>query len=127
MASKIYNNLPPQEAQQSSSDLTLKVFDQYYEDTIELNNNDLIAMKGYFTKRGFDDVAAENTAITVLKQAKVDGINPFEVMDTLDGLSDVELNVLLSEILNFNRFKTSAIGTIQLSNPPYEIVRNILP
>ena len=71
-------------------------------------------------------MSAENTAITILKQAKKDGYKALEILDTLKGLSAVELNGLITEIVNYNRFKTSLIGTAQVISPLEEINRNIL-
>ena len=124
MASK-YNNVPSQKAA-SSSDQTLQVFDQYYQTPVELNNNDLVAMTGFFEKRGFELDAAESTALVILQQAKKDGFSAMQVMDTLSGLSPVEISALVAEILNYNRFKTSSLGTSQHYAPSEEVTRNIL-
>ncbi len=121
-----YNNVPQSEVR-SNSDLTVKVFDQYYQAPIDLNNNELIAMTGFFESRGFGKDAAESTAITILKQAKKDNYSPMQIMDTLSGLSNVEISGLVAEILNYNRFKTSSLGVSQIYSPADDVVRNILP
>jgi hypothetical protein len=121
-----YNNVPQSEVR-SNSDLTVKVFDQYYQAPIDLNNNELIAMTGFFESRGFGKDAAESTAITILKQAKKDNYSPMQIMDTLGGLSNVEISGLVAEILNYNRFKTSSLGVSQIYSPADDVVRNILP
>jgi hypothetical protein len=124
MANQTFNNIP-QEKSSSSSDLTVQVFDQYYQLPVELNNSELTAMKGFFEKRGFEDVAAEETAITILKQAKKDGYSAMQIMDTLRGLDTVDVSGLVAEILNYNRFKTSLVGISQSYAPAEEINRNI--
>jgi len=121
-----YNNIPQTRAE-SNSDLTVKVFDQYFQAPIDLNNNELIAMVGFFENRGFDKDSAESTALVILKQAKKDNYNPMQIMDTLTGLSNVEISGLVAEILNYNRFKTSSLGISQLYSPADDVVRNILP
>jgi hypothetical protein len=121
-----YNNIP-QSKTESNSDLTVKVFDQYFQAPIDLNNNELIAMIGFFETRGFDKDSAESTALIILKQAKKDNYNPMQIMDTLTGLSNVEISGLVAEILNYNRFKTSSLGVSQLYAPADDVVRNILP
>lgn len=121
-----YNNIPTEKSP-SSSDQTIKVFDTYYQTPIDLNNNELIAMTSFFEKRGFQPVAAESTALVILKQAKKDGYNSMQILNTLGGLSDVEISSLVSEILNYNRFKTSALGVVQQVTPQGEVLRNILP
>jgi hypothetical protein len=121
-----FNNIPQTRAE-SNSDLTVKVFDQYFQAPIDLNNNELIAMTGFFESRGFDKDSAESTALVILKQAKKDNYSPMQIMDTLTGLSNVEISGLVAEILNYNRFKTSSLGISQLYSPADDVVRNILP
>ena len=98
----MYNNVPLKKTA-LSSDLTVKVFDQYYQVPVDLNNNELIAMTGFFEKRGFDRDSAESTALVILQQAKKDNYSAMQIMDTLDGISNVEISGLVAEILNFNR------------------------
>lgn len=121
----IYNNIP-KEPSSSNSDFTVQVFDQYYQAPVALNNSELTMMTGFFESRGFDKVAAESTALVILQQAKKDGFNAMQVMDTLKGISPVEISSLVAEILNYNRFKTSSLGTSQNIAPADDIVRNIL-
>ena len=122
---EIYNNVP-KDASSSNSDSTIQVFDQYYQTPTALNNSELTIMTGFFEKRGFDKIAAESTALVILQQAKKDGFSAMQVMDTLRGVSTVEITALVAEILNFNRFKTSSLGTAQNSAPATDVVRNIL-
>ena len=83
-------------------------------------------MKGYFTNRGFGEVSAESIAIIIIRQSKSDGYNPMQILDTLKGLDSVQLSGLVSEILNYNRFKTSNLGYAAEFNINPEILRNIL-
>jgi len=120
-----YNNIP-KEKTSSASNQTVQTFDQYYTTPIYLNNNELTMMTGFFEKRGFDLNSAEATALVILQQAKKDGFSAMQVMDTLTGLTPVEISKLVAEILNYNRFKTSSLGTSQNYAPSEEIVRNII-
>lgn len=125
MTTKIFNNIP-QEGSSSSSDATLQVFDEYYNAPIDINNNELIAMKGFFEKRGFAEDSAETISIIILKQARKDGYNALQIMDTLSGFDSVEISSLVGEILNYNRLNTSILGVTQFLSPSDEITRNIL-
>jgi hypothetical protein len=83
-------------------------------------------MKGFFESRQFDKVAAETIAVAIIRQAKIDGYNPLQVVDTLKGMDGLSLNSVVSDILNYNRYKTSMLGH-SLSNAPFEpIARNIV-
>lgn len=123
--SNIYNNIPS-ERTASSSDQTLQVFNQYYQAPMELNGATLTAMQGFFESRGFDPVAADSIALVILQQATKDKINAMEIMDTLSGLSAVDISALVGEILNYNRFKTSSLGLQQNTVAADDIIRNII-
>ena len=84
-------------------------------------------MKSFFTSRGFETSAAESVVIVIIKQAKKDGYNPMEILDTLKGLTNVEISALVSEIVNNNRLKTSFLGYGLAFEPNFEVARNILP
>lgn len=92
------------------SQATQRFFDNYNQKEIQFSVNDVDVLVGYFQKRGFDEVAAVNTASVILYQAAIDNINVMKLMDTLKGVSDVQLNSIIATILNINRRKTSQIG-----------------
>jgi hypothetical protein len=122
----LYSNLPPQKVP-SSSDQTLKVFNNFYSLPVSISNNDLMAMVGFFEARGFDSISAERTAIIILTQAANDGYSAMQILDTLKGTSSVEISGLVTEILNYNRLNTRFLGTSQLSSPSETVLRNVLP
>jgi hypothetical protein len=117
-----YSNIPTT----NSTDPTVQAFDNFYNAPVELNASVLAAMKGYFTNRGFGEVSAESISIIIMKQAKQDGYNPMQILDTLKGLGDVELSGLVAELLNYNRFKSSSLGYAATFQPNPDIARNII-
>jgi hypothetical protein len=84
------------------------------------------AMTGFFASRGFSQDSAKSMAYIVIKQAILDGYKPFELVNNLKELNSIELTTLITEIVNFNRYKTSSLGIAAPFAPPYEIKRNIL-
>lgn len=126
MTTNTYSNLPAQKTPKSSSDQTVQAFSTYYSKPLEISTSQLNAMSGFFQSRGFDQQAAENVSVVIIRQAKKDGYNPMQVLDTLKGLGEVEISALVSEILNYNRFKTSFLGYAQAFIVNDEIQRNIL-
>lgn len=120
-----FSNIPVEKNRQSS-DQTVEIFNNYYKEPISLNYSELTAMIGFFQKRGFEPVAAESVATIILVQAAQDGYNAMQVMDTLGGLTSIEISGLVAEILNFNRVKSSLLGTIQNVQPIIDITRNIV-
>lgn len=119
-------NLPIKNATASSSDATTKNFDQYNDIPVQLDQVTLTAMKGLLANRGFGEESAETIAITIMMQAKRDNYNPMTILDSMKTLGETDLSQLVSEILNYNRLKTSVLGSIQKITPVDNVKRNII-
>jgi hypothetical protein len=91
-------------------ELTQEFFNNFYDIEISYNASEVDAVIGYFLKRGFGKVSAINTASVLLQQAKIDELNVQQLLDTLKGVTDVQLSLIVAQILNFNREKTSVLG-----------------
>jgi hypothetical protein len=120
-----YNNLP-QPTTTDSTKKTLKIFDAYTNKPVQVDAAVYDAMSGFFGGRGFGEDAAHSMAYVIIKQAIIDKYNPLQLLDTLQGLQNVELSALITQILNYNRFKTSSLGTASPFTPRDEVARNIL-
>lgn len=121
MSSNIYSNLPSSK----TANEMVQVQDSLYTRPFELEVSTLNSMKGFFESKSFDPNAAESIAVIIMKQARIDGYNPMKILDTLRGLNEVEISALVSEILNYNRIKTSFLGYARQFNPNVEVIRNI--
>lgn len=119
-----YTNLP---AAQQSNTLGQKAFVNYFTSELEINPAVLDALKSFFTSRGFAEDSALSLASTLIAQAKKDNVNAMSFIDILKGYSNLELNSLIAEIVNNNRFKTSYLGFGNIFFPNPEIARNVLP
>ena len=120
-----YNNIPQEKVTDSALG-TIKLFDQYGQATIALDAASIDACVGFFESKGFKKDSAESIAYIIMKQAKLYGYNAFQVLDTLSGMDTVQISSLVTEILNYNRFKTSTLGMAQTFTPVSEVQRNIL-
>ena len=123
----IYTNIPKPATQDSSSDLSNRRLTTYNDIDVQLDNETLTAMKGLLSSNGFSEESAENISITIMMQAKRDNFNPMNVLDTMRVLGTIELSQFVSEILNFNRYKTSVLGSVQAVTSVDNVKRNILP
>ena len=110
----------------SNSDDQRKFFNNYFKTEINYNASEVDAVIGYFLKRGFDKLAAINTSSVILQQASIDEVPFFELLDTLNGIDDVQLNNVLAQILNLNRQKTSMLGFRSKSEQELFDQRNII-
>lgn len=120
-----YTNLPPK-VEINSDSSTLESFNNYYNTPVEVPVSTFDGIKGYFETRGFDRISADAVAIAIIKQAKADNVNPMSVLDTLQGLNYSELSNVVSEILNYNRFKSSFLGYAYQYTPLDEVKRNVI-
>jgi hypothetical protein len=80
----------------------------------------------FFEKRDFDKSAAITVGTTLLQQAKIDNVNIFKLLDTLKGLNEVQLSAVVTEILNYNRAKTSTLGYRRTESSEKVEKRNIV-
>jgi|TARA_B110000977_G_scaffold28272_1_gene36143 hypothetical protein len=94
----------------TSEGKTTEFFDKYFTKKLSFPSNEVDAVIGFFTKRGFDEAAAQSTSTILLEQAKIDDVNVFDLLDTLKGLNEVQLSTVVAEVLNYNRDSTSSIG-----------------
>lgn len=119
-----YTNLPSNAIANTSG---RQAFVNFFSSPLEIDSNTLDAMAGFFTSKGFDNNAAISLSSVLIAQSKKDNINPLTLIDTLKGFNTVELNSLIAEIINYNRYKTSFLGFGPLFSPNPEVSRNILP
>lgn len=85
-------------------------FENYFSEPISFEATEVDTVVGFFKKRGFKESAAISTATVLLRQAKIDKVKVYKLVDTLQGLTDVQLSALVAEVLNYNRPKVSTLG-----------------
>ena len=117
-------NLPPVVREDSGADTKL-FFDEYGKEPLEYLANEVEGAIGFFQGKGFDLDAAQITASVILKQAKLEGIPVFQLLDQLKGIDSLDLNALVAEIINNNRPSSSAIGFKMASSDDQFKTRNI--
>jgi len=101
-------------------------FDKFYQREVSFPAAQIDAVVSFFLKREFDEDSARSTAIVLLNQARIDSVDVFEILDTMKGLTDVQMSQVVAQILNGYRENTSLLGyrVANIENP-YE-ARNIL-
>ena len=119
-------NLPAVTKTDSAASTKL-FFDTYGQQPLEFGANEVAASIGFFTSKGFEEEAALSTAMTILRQAKVDGVQVFEILDTLKDLNGTQLSAVVAQILNKYRPNTSSLGFRAVNVIKINQTRNILP
>ena len=118
------SNLPIKQDTDSAA-ATKAFFNTYGNLQLEFSVNEVSAAIGFFKNQGFDDDASIVTAQVLLKQAKIDGVPVFKIIDTLKTLNGVQISAIVAEILNNNRTPTSVLGYKVLSVEKQNQTRNI--
>jgi len=122
----LYTNIPPNNKNGDSANSTKDLIDNFYKTNIPIDAGTYEALKGFFGSNGFSDIASDSITFAILYQAYVDQYNPMQVIENIKGLDGVQLNSLVTEILNFNRFKTSFLGRSAAYQTTPSVTREIL-
>jgi hypothetical protein len=122
--SEFYTNLPQKEKDKLEKTIEALSNTQYIE-PFQFNANDYDTTVSFFVKRGFDRQPAEETAYVILRQAKVDSVPVTQILDILTQADPVQLNELLTVVLNTNRYKSSRLGVRNNRTSREIISRNI--
>lgn len=85
-------------------------FDSYFTAEVTFPTAQIDAVLGFFQKRGFEEQASRSVSIVLMNQAKIDNVNVFELLDKLKNYNNIQLNKVVTQILNFYRTKTSVLG-----------------
>lgn len=118
-------NLPIQEPTDSAAEVK-QFYNEYFTKPLSFPSNQVDAVVGFFESRDFDRSAAIAVSSILLRQAKLDSVNVFELLDTLKGLDGLQLSAIVTEVMNANRDRISTIG-FKLDNPQDQIeARNII-
>ena len=97
----------------TGTEATVQFLSGIGEEKVELNAGEYDAAVAFFENRDYDRLAAESIAYVLMRQAKIDDVSVFKILDTLNARTTtdpIQLNNLVGEILNLNRFKTSILG-----------------
>ncbi len=124
MANNFYSNLPS--ADEDKLKQTMKTLSHDDEGAFEFNVGDYDTAIAFFVKRGFERSSAEQLAYIILRQAKIDDVNPQQVIEKLGNANPVELSEVTQMILNSTRYKSSRLGTRQTKKTKTSVSRNIV-
>lgn len=117
-------NLPSNQ-QQGKSEVR-QFFNNYFEEQVSFPSNLIDAVVGFFVKRGFNEEVSRSIGIVLLNQSRLDNVNVFQLLENLDSLSDIQMNRIITQILNFYRVQTSILGYKSAAKTDSFETRNIL-
>lgn len=118
-------NLPQNPTNDSANEVKA-FYDEYYTKPLSYPSNQVDAVVGFFESRDFDKSAAIAVSTVLMRQAKLDGVKVFELLDTLKGLNELQLSAIVTEVMNASRDRISTIGFKVDNNINQVEARNIL-
>ena len=123
----ITTNLPIEPLQSlDNSKKTLRIFGDYFDKSVTVDSAEYDAMIAFFTDKDYDQQSAETISYVIARQAKIDQVSGFSILDQLTNTDPQELTDIVAEILNLYRFKSSLIGKKTTNETPDVISRNII-
>jgi len=120
------SSLPKQKTKKYTDQEITTFFDEFYSKELSFPSNQVDAVIGFFENRNFDKTAAIAVSTVLLKQAKIDNVNVFKLLDTLKGLEAVQLSAVVTEVLNYSRARTSTLGFKRTESSNKTEKRNIV-
>jgi hypothetical protein len=110
----------------TSTDLTVKIFDDFYSFNMVVNGNEYDIVNGYFKSVCGTKVIAGNFTAFLFRISQETGIPVLDLLGQIQGTTKLQMNQVISYYLNSFKSKTSLYGvsTVPQSNQP--VARNIV-
>lgn len=110
----------------TSTDLTVKIFDDFYSFNMVVNGNEYDIVNGYFKSVCGTKAIAGNFTAFLFRISQETGIPVLDLLGQIQGTSKLQMNQVISYYLNSFKSKTSLYGmsTVPQSNQP--VARNIV-
>jgi hypothetical protein len=108
-------------------DLTVKVFDNFYNFATEVPVDQYDIVYSYFSKVFKDKLAAQNFTVTLFQVAQYQNRPVLEILAEIEGQNQLELTSTLCYYLNNQRSNSTLLGVNALLTPNYYAARNVLP
>lgn len=114
--------------QKESLDRTVKIFDNFYNTTINIPVNQYDVVLSYFTGVCENETIAQNFTAFFFRVSQEAGIDAISLLDTIKGTTKnkLEVNQSLAYYLNSFKSKTSLYGVAVIPRPVQPVARNVV-
>lgn len=107
-------------------DLTVRVFDSFYEYDVNVPSNEYDIVYSYFKSVMTTESAAGNFTVSLFRVAQETGIPALTLLQSFEGQDGVSLNVNLAYYLNSIRNNATLLGVGVPYTPNYYAARNVV-
>ena len=108
-------------------DLTVRVFDDFYNFSIEVDANTWDIVNSYMLSVFRTPDAAENFSTTLFRIADETEVPVLDILAQLQGLDTIQLTITLAYYLNGLRSPATLLGVNEPVTPNAYVARNVLP
>ena len=108
-------------------DLTVRVFDDFYNFAIEVDANTWDIVNSYMLSVFRTAEAAENFSTTLFRIADETEVPVLDILAQLQGLDTIQLTATLAYYLNGLRSPATLLGVDSPVTPNVFVARNVLP
>jgi hypothetical protein len=108
-------------------DLTVRVFDTFYEFDITVPADEYDAVNSYFQSVFKDNQIAQNFTTTLFRVADETRTSVLTLLANIQGQDSIQLTATLAYYLNGLRSPATLLGVNATVTPNYYTARNILP
>jgi hypothetical protein len=108
-------------------DMTVRVFDNFYEFATEVPVDQYDAVYSYFAQIFKDQNAAKNFTITLFQAADYQKRPVLELLSEIQGQDQIQLSSTLCYYINNQRSNSTLLGVNALVQPNFYAARNVLP
>lgn len=110
----------------SSIDQTVKIFDEFYGFNLIVNGSEYDIVYSYFKKICDTAQIAGNFTVYLFRIAQETQISVLELLDYIQGKTQLETNTVIAYYLNSFKSKSSIYGFGTVPQPNEAVARNIV-
>ena len=110
----------------TSTDLTVKIFDDFYSYNMIVSGNEYDIVNGYFKSICDTKVIAGNFTSFLFRISQETGIPVLDLLGQIQGTNKLQMNQVISYYLNSFKSKTSLYGASTVPQPNQPVARNIV-
>jgi hypothetical protein len=107
-------------------DLTVRVFDSFYDFEFNVPANEYDVVYSFFKSKFSTDEAARNFTTTLFRISVNNNIPVIDLLDQMRSMNQIDLTVTMAYYLNGQRSPTTLLGVSQVLLPNYYAARNVV-
>ena len=110
----------------SQLDNTVKVFDRFYSQDVNVNASEFDVVYSYFKNVCQSENTAKNFTAIIFRMAAYTGESAITLLEFVQGKRGLELNATIAYYLNSLKSKTTLYGVANLPVPNPTVQRNVV-